>query len=164
MAGLFDGFTAFLRVNVTMRQPFKLSGSAFLFRKILAVVLLLSLSGCAAYVPGSGFDCDCGKVGWPDEPIVATIEVKGRTYADIWQTTIKTISLKMTVLLNEPASGSIQAIQRTSRGSWETMDVKVSPHNDNAPSYLVEVKGLSHAPTSWTVLLSADLRTALEQE
>ncbi len=89
--------------------------------------LALLLSGCATVEglrPGTG----------------SVLEIRGKTYNEIWKAAVRAANKNLTVVYNNKNRGEIRAEAAAKLASWgEVVGIFITPTSDKAPKYTVEV-------------------------
>jgi len=126
-------------------------------KKILVGVALFFLSGCATIdtlQPGAGG---------------STFEVRGKTYDEVWKAVVTTASRSLTIVESNKDKGTLRAEKGAGISTWgEVVGVFVSPYENGAPLYTVEVQSLKRSRMQitgqdWSTTMISGIKAELNQ-
>jgi uncharacterized protein YceK len=112
-------------------------------------------SGCAtidSLQPGSGG---------------STFEVRGKTYDDVWNASVRTASRSLTIVESDKQSGKLKAEKGVGMATWgEVVGIFIYPVTSQAPVYNVEVQSLKRSRLQitgqdWTSTMVTGIKSEL---
>jgi hypothetical protein len=118
--------------------------------------MLVVMSGCAtvdSVQPGTG----------------TKVEVRGKTYDEVWRASVRAMSNNLTIVDSNKPSGTIRSEARAGIATWgEVVGLFIRPATAGAPTYTVEVSSMKRlvgqfTGQDWSPGVIANVRAELDQ-